>query len=517
MQPVNRVVKNTFILYARMAITVGISLYSTRLLLNALGVEDFGLFNLVGGAIAMLGFLNGSMAAATQRFISFAQGAGDFEKVNRIFNMSILLHAIVAILAVLVLEIAGFFFFHKIFNISPERVAVGQLIYHFMVASTFFTILSVPYEAVITSHENMFFFALISILESLLKLAIALYITYTLLDHLYLYGLLTTILAVFLLFIRVFYCNAKYQECNINYKKHLDLPLLKEMTGFAGWSMLGFSTSMVTNYSQGILLNYFFGTIVVASFTIAAQVGGQLGAFSSNMLKSLNPLLDKSAGAGDKSGLLKFTFLGSKLSFFLFGVLIIPFLIEMPLILKYWLKNVPEFTSIFCTIHLIKTIIECFFVTLNLSISAIGKIKKFQTYYSVINLFPILISYFLFKENFPAYTLHLVFLFFSLLSLIITIKFSNKSYDLPINLFFKNVILKCICSFLLALSISYIPKLFMPSSLIQLLFISILALSSFSISFYLIVLEESERIEITLVFNSFKKRLNFITSSNNVI
>ena len=113
MQPVNRVVKNTFILYARMAITVGISLYSTRLLLNALGVEDFGLFNLVGGAIAMLGFLNGSMAAATQRFISFAQGAGDFEKVNRIFNMSILLHAIVAILAVLVLEIAGFFFFHK--------------------------------------------------------------------------------------------------------------------------------------------------------------------------------------------------------------------------------------------------------------------------------------------------------------------------------------------------------------------------------------------------------------------
>jgi len=137
MQAINRVVKNTGILYARMAITVGISLYSTRLILTAFGAEDFGLFNLVGGAIAMLGFLNGSMAAATQRFISFSQGAGDFEKVKRIFNMSILLNAGVAILAVILLEIAGFFFFNKIFNISPERVAVGKFIYHFMVASTF--------------------------------------------------------------------------------------------------------------------------------------------------------------------------------------------------------------------------------------------------------------------------------------------------------------------------------------------------------------------------------------------
>jgi O-antigen/teichoic acid export membrane protein len=517
MQAINRVVKNTGILYARMAITVGISLYSTRLILNALGAEDFGLFNLVGGAIAMLGFLNGSMAAATQRFISFSQGAGDFEKVKRIFNMSILLHAGVAIIAVILLEIAGYFFFHSVFNISPDRVSVGKLIYQFMVASTFVTILSVPYEAVITSHENMLFFAVISILEAVLKLVIAFYITYAIADHLYLYGLLTAILAVILLVIRRLYCKRKYPECSINLKQNLDKPLLKEMSVYAGWSMLGYSSSMITYYGQGILLNLFFGTIVVSSFSIATQIGGQLGAFSNNMLKSLNPQLDKSAGAGDRSSLLKFTFLGSKLSFFLFGILIIPFMIEMPLILKYWLKNVPEFTSIFCVLLLIKIIIECFFITLNLSISAIGKIKKFQTYYSVINLFPIIISYLLFKNNFPAYTLHLVFIFFAILSLIMSVLFSQKTYGLPIFLFFKNVIIRCIVAFLLTFSISYLPKLFMPTGRIQLLFVLILSITLFLISFYLIVLEKAERGEINKVISSFKRRLYFKNSSNAII
>jgi len=500
---INRVVKNTGILYARMAITVCISLYSTRLILNALGLEDFGLFNLVGGAIAMLGFLNGSMAAATQRFISFSQGAGDFEKVKRIFNMSILLHVVVAILAVIILEILGFYFFHQIFNISPQRVAVGQLIYHFMVVSTLFTILSVPYEAVITSHENMLFFAIISILESLLKLAIAFYISYSIADHLYLYGLLSAVLSVLLLLIRLAYCNLKYPECLISIKQNFDKPLLKEMSKFAGWSLLGYSSSMITGYSQGILLNFFFGTIVVAAFSIAGQVCGQLGAFTNNMLKSLNPQLDKSAGANDRLSLLNFTLLGSKLSFFLFGFLSIPVIVEMPLILKYWLKNVPEYTSLFCILNLIRTLVECLYNTLNLSIAAIGKIRKFQTYSSIINLFPIVISYFLFINKLPPYSLHLVFIFFSLLSLMLSIFYSYKTFELPVFIFLKNVVFRCFIAFLASFCLGYLPLFFFPKGILQLILVTLLSIISFSIFFFNFILSKNEKNDMKNIFQLF--------------
>jgi len=209
MKAAHRVVKNTGILYAKMAITMFISLYSTLLILSALGVEDFGLFNVVGGVIAMLGFLNASMAVASQRFMSFAQGAGDMEKVKKIFNMSTLMHIGIALLIVLIFEIVGFFLIDGILNINPNRLSVAKLIYQFMVVSTFFTIISVPYEAVITSHENMFFYAIEGIVEALVKLAIAFYITNNSYDHLISYGFLMAGLSIFLLFLRIIYCHFK--------------------------------------------------------------------------------------------------------------------------------------------------------------------------------------------------------------------------------------------------------------------------------------------------------------------
>ena len=378
MQAAHRVAKNTGILYARMAITVFISLYATRLVLAALGVADFGLFNLVGGVIAMLGFLNSSMAQATQRFMSFAQGQGDLEKVKRIFNMSIILHAGIAVLMVLVLEIVGYFFFTGILNIAPERLEVAKIIYHFMVASTFFTVLAVPYEAVITSHENMLFYAILGIIEALLKLGIALYITYSVLDHLVAYGFLMAALSVFLLLLRRIYCHRNYVECVLNFRKYYEKDLMKEISSFAGWSLLGSASSMIANYGQGIVINVFFGTLVNAAQSIAAQISGQLGAFSLTLSKALNPLIDKSEGAGNREMMLKATLGGTKISFFLLSFLYIPFLVKMPYILSLWLKNVPEFTVIFCRLLLIRNLIEQFYIPLTNALGAVGNIKKYQ-------------------------------------------------------------------------------------------------------------------------------------------
>ena len=468
MQAAHRVAKNTGILYARMAITMFISLYATRLVLAALGVADFGLFNVVGGVISMLGFLNSSMAAATQRFMSFAQGAGDLEKVKRIFNMSTILHWGIALVILLVLEIAGYFFFNGILNIAPERLDVAKIIYQFMVISTLFTVISVPYEAVITSHENMMVYAILGILEAVLKLGIALYITYSSQDHLAAYGFLMAALSVFLLVLRRIYCHRYYAECVLQLRYYYDKSLLKEMSGFAGWSLLGAASSMIAGYGQAIVLNIFFGTKINAAQGIAGQISGQLGVFALTLTKALNPLIDKSEGSSDRSKMIKATLTGSKISFFLLSFLYVPFLIEMPILLHLWLKNVPDFTILFCRLLLIRNLIEQFYIPLNNAINAVGNIKSYQKYNAFLYLLPIIVAYISFILGFPAFSIYIIFIVFSLIQFINILYHSKINFDLSYSLFFNEIVLKCVSAFIISLLIGAIPLLVLEDNLTRL-------------------------------------------------
>lgn len=511
MREAKRVAVNTGFLYGRMAITVFISLYATRLILNALGAEDFGLFSVVGGAIAMLTFLNNAMATATQRFMSFAQGEGNSEKQKNIFNVSLVLHFIIAILVVLLLELAAYFLFNGILNISSERIQVAKLIYQFLVISTFFTILSVPYDAVINAHENMFIVAILGILEALLKLVIAIYITTTSHDKLISYGLLMSLLALLLLILRQIYCRRKYQEVQINFKAYFSKPLFKEMTHFASWSLLGCSSSMIANYGQGIIINMFFGTVVNAAQGIANQVSGQLGAFSSTMLKALNPLIAKSEGAGNRKLMLDASMFGSKISFFLLMFFIVPALIEMRFILTIWLKNVPEYAVIFCSLLLIRNLIEQLYVTLNTAIGAVGNIKKPQIVTSFFYIIPLIISYLLFLLDFPAYTLYFVFIISSILLTIVALYFAKLSCELSIKQYFKDVILPCILSILLIYILGSIPKIFMKEGFIRLLLVLIITIISSFVVIWIIGINKSERRRLKELFAGFMKKLKFKT------
>jgi Na+-driven multidrug efflux pump len=496
MQAAHRVAKNTGILYARMAITMFISLYATRLVLAALGVADFGLFNVVGGAIAMLGFLNSSMATATQRFMSFAQGAGDFEKVKRIFNMSTLLHWGIALVILLVLEIAGYFFFNGVLNIAPERLGVAKIIYQFMVISTLFTVISVPYEAVITSHENMMVYAILGIIEAVLKLGIALYITYSSQDHLVAYGFLMATLSIFLLVLRRIYCHRYYSECVLQLRLYYDKPLLKEMGGFAGWSLLGSSSNMLSNYGQGIIMNVFFGTVVNAAQGISAQISGQLNVFASTLIKALNPMIGKSEGAGDRDMMLKAAMIGSKVSFFLLIILYVPFLIELPYILKQWLNNVPEYAVVFCSLLLLRNLIEQLFIPLVSAISAEGNIKGYQKISSILVLFPLVISYFLFRWHNPPYVLYLSFLLYSIVASSFILYYANINCQLSIKVFFSTVIIRCLGVFLIMFFIAYLPVLFLESSFVRLLLVLFLSSISFLGFVYFLGFTKKERVKV---------------------
>lgn len=479
MKPEQRVLKNTSILYLKMGITIFISLYTTRIILNALGTEDYGIFNVVGGVIAMLGFLNAAMTSATQRFMSFAEGRGEVHKKKKIFNASIFIHIIIALIFAIVLEIVGYFFFNGILNIPENRVASAKIIFQFMILSTMFTIITVPYDAVLNSHENMLVNALVGFIQSILKLGIAFYVTTTLHDKLEIYGGLMALVTIFAFVIYRIYCHSKYDECEINFRKHLVISQIKEIGSFAGYSFWGYSTGMIGQYGLGVVLNMFFGTVLNAAQGITSQVSGQLMAFSNTMIMALNPVLVKSEGSGKRSYMLKASMTGSKLSFFLLTFFALPFLIETPFILKLWLGNVPEWTIIFIRFQLAKNLIDQLTRTLGSVIGAEGHIKKFSLVISVNNIVPLPLIYIMFSYGFPPYTMYIAsILFWAIGNAIIHLYFARINCSLSIQVYVKTVILPCIIIFSIVFILSLIPSVLMEIGFIRFFITGIISLVS---------------------------------------
>lgn len=494
MEQAKRVAKNTGFLYLRMAITVFISLYSTRLVLAALGITDFGIFNVVAGVISMLTFLNAAMSSATQRFMSFAEGKGDFQAQVGIFNVSVLLHWIIGFMVVLLLEFAALFLFDGVLEIPVDRLYAAKIVFQCMVFSTFFKIISVPYDAVINAHENMFLVAVLGVLEALLKLGIAIYITYASFDGLITYGFLMALMAVLLLVIRRVYCHRTYDEVTINIRKHYKRSLFNEMGSFAGWSFLGSSSSIIANYGQGIVLNMFFGPVVNAAQGVANQISGQLGAFSSTMLSALNPAIAKNEGAGNRSSMLKMTAMGSKMAFFLLAFMCVPVLVEMTYILNLWLKDVPAYAVIFCQLLLIRNLIEQITIPLTTSIKAVGNIKEFQIASTVLNIVPLLMAFIFFKWGYPPYYLYLIFIGYSLSNGVIILWYAKKYTGLNVADFLLNVMLRCFLVLILGLLVSYIPLSFMKENIIRLLIVVSISIVSICGFIYFLGFKDEERI-----------------------
>lgn len=507
METSKRVIKNTGILYAKMGITVFISLYTTKVLLNSLGAVDFGIFNVVGGAIIMLTFLNTAMAAATQRFMSYAEGEGNKDKQKRIFTVSIALHIIIAILLFAFLQIVGYYLFEYVFNMPSQRVDSAKWVYQFMVISTLFSVISVPYDAVMNAHENMMLYSILGVIESFAKLGIAIYISITSFDKLVVYGLLIACLTIILLIARRVYCHRNYQECEINFKLYFDKSIFRELTSFAGWSFLGSSTSIVSFYGQGVVMNTFFGTVVNAAHGIAAQVSGQLSAFAVTMQKALNPTIAKSAGAGNESLMLRASMIGSKVSFFLLMFFFIPVLVEMPYIFNIWLKSVPEYAVIFCRLLLIRNLIEQLFVTLGASIVAKGNIRSYQIFSSALGVFPLIVTFLLFKIGYPPYYLYIVFICYSVLRSFQILYYAKKNCNLPILFFSKTVMIRCIVSFIIVISLSFIPVMLIKEpSLIRLALVGITSSCSFIIAVWLTGFTRDEKTQVSHMLNHLFKK-----------
>lgn len=408
MSTTSRVIKNTGYLYIKMAITVFISLWTTRIVLNSLGALDFGTYNIVGGAIAMLGFLNSTMTSATQRFMNYAEGQGDKERQKSIFNVSMLLHIIVAVSFGLILVIAAYPLFNGILTILPERLFAAKVVYGSMMLSTMFTVISVPYNAAINAHENMKYYAIIGVFESLLKLIVAFITMKFMGDKLITYGILMACIPFISLTILRIYCRIHYEECILSMRKYCNKHLFKEMTTFAGWNFLGSTSSIIGNYGMGVVLNHFFGSLLNAAQGIANQLNGQLLSFSNNMLKAASPLIAKNEGAGNRKGMLQVSMMANKYSFFLLALFAIPAILEMPFLLKVWLKNVPDWAIIFSQLLLVRSLIDQSVAVFHTSIAAEGHIANYNKLVVFLDILPLLITWFLFANHYPPVAMYIV-------------------------------------------------------------------------------------------------------------
>jgi len=306
MQASHKVIFNTGITYLRSLITVFITLYSTKLIIKALGVEDFGLYSLIGGVVGMLAFFKSALTSSTQRFISFNLGKGLMDEVKRVVANSFLIHILTGLIIVLVVEVIGQYFITHKLVIAPDRLDTAIIIFHFVVASTFVTIATVPFDAVLNAHENMLVLAILGIIETVLKLLVAIILSYIVnYDKLILYSVLLFSVLILINGIKWIYCYRKYKETKVSLVKDIDISEIKSQTSFAGWNLFGAACSMGRGHGVAIISNMFFGTVVNAAFGIANQVKSQASFFSATILRAINPQIMKSEGANDRQRMLR--------------------------------------------------------------------------------------------------------------------------------------------------------------------------------------------------------------------
>lgn len=433
-----RLAKNTIFLYIRMFLVMGVGLFTSRVVLNALGVNDFGIYNVVGGMVALFSIVSASLSTAISRFLTFEMGKEDIERLKKIFSTSLAVQiAIVGVIIVVGVPI-GFWFLNYKMNITSQRIVAANWVLCFSILTFIINLLSVPYNASLIAHEKMQAFAYVSVIEVVLKLGIAYLIYAFTKDRLIFYALLILCVSIILRLIYGVYCAKNFEECRA--KIHYYKDIFKEMSSFAGWTFIGTSSFVLQNQGTNVILNLFFGTVVNAAYGIGSQVNTAVQNLGQNFMIALNPQITKSYAKGDNYHLLQLVYQGSRLSFCLMWILAIIIFLNTPYILKLWLKEVPDYTIGFVRLFLIYSLIECISQPLITAQAATGKVKIYQICVGGARFIVIPLIYLSFLLDFgPLFSL-IVIIFMSVSLLFMRIFFLKKDINLSIREFITKVI-----------------------------------------------------------------------------
>ncbi len=396
-----RIAKNTVVLYIRMVVVMFITLYTSRVVLKALGVDDFGLYGVIGGVVGLFSFLKTSMGKATQRFLNVEMVAegGDLKAV---FRTSMTIHFLIAIVLLVLAETFGLWFLNAKINIPEGREFAANIIYQTTIVSLCVSMIEIPFHADIIAHEKMTFFAVISVMDAFLKLLIAFLILFDNGDRLIMYGMLLMGISIINVILYYIYCKRKFFE--ISLKPFFDKERFKSIFGFVGWTLLGQVAVIGCNHGNGILVNMFHSVAANAAMTIGNQVSHAVTNLASNFQTAFNPQITKSYAEGNYSYLQSLVFTTSKISYCLLFVAMLPVAFNIDFILDLWLEKVPELSNIFCILFMVNAIINALSAPLNFCVMATGNIKWFQIVTAIVYLSDLAILYFLFSLGLPPAT-----------------------------------------------------------------------------------------------------------------
>lgn len=386
-----RIAKNTIMLYFRQILIMLVSLYTVRVVLNVLGAEDYGIYNVVAGVVTMFSFLSGAMATASQRYFSFDIGKKDTEHLKVTFSVTFQIYVILGILVILLAETIGLWGINHKLVIPSERLNAANWIFQAAVVSFLLTLITTPYMASIIAHENMNVYAYVSIVEAVLKLGIVFLLKVLPYDKLIVYGVLLTAVALVNTFLYRLYCYKHYDECKFRFIR--DKNLFKEIVSYSGWNLFGAVSGVIRNQGLTIILNLFFSPIIVAARSISVQINTTLSNFGNNFITAIKPGIIKDYAADNKEKIIKTVTFSSKFVFCLLSIIVCPLFVKMDFLLNIWLKEIPEYTVIFSRLVIIEILIESLSYPVQISIQATGIIKKYQVIVGSILLLNIPISY----------------------------------------------------------------------------------------------------------------------------
>ena len=444
-----RLAKNTAYMYVRMVILTVITLYTSRIVLQQLGVDDFGIYGVIGSVVAMFSSLRGLFATSTQRFVNYSMGEGKFDKVCTIFNMSILIHVIISIALFVLGEGLGIWFIECKMSIDPSRVFATHWVLQFSLLSVVISMITTPFDALVLAHEKMNFYAYIAVLEAVLRLAIVFALAYSPIDKLILYAILQFIITIIVFLVNLWYCRSRFSECR--FKRVWDKKIFIDMSAFAGWNFLGNTAFAITQNGLNMLINTFSGVVANAARTIAYQANAALGKALDSVTTVINPYCTQTYASGQIERTLDVIYFASKIYIILQIFIALPLCVFSKEILLLWLGQVPDYTIGFMKIIMLHSVIRSIHYPLNNLFKTVGNLKRYQLAEISILSLPLLASYILLRQGCEPYVVFWTLIIFEVINYVAIIAIAKEDAHLPIRTYLKRTIIPCAISVIITL------------------------------------------------------------------
>lgn len=488
-----RVAKNTVFLYGRMLFGMLVALYTSRVILKALGVEDFGIFGVVGGLVSMFSLISSALTSSISRFITFELGKNNQSKLKEVFSTSLLIQLSLSILVLLLAETIGIWFINNELIIPHERLYAANWVFQASVLGFIIGLLNTPFNAALVAHERMNIYAYFGILRIFLNLGIVLFVAYATFefDRLIIYSILMVCVSLVMQSMYWIYCYHHFSECRVypSFKKQC----WKEMSGFAGWNGIGCTAAILKDQGVNVLLNLFFGPVVNAARGIASSVSNAVGQFSGNFMTALNPQITKSYASGDHLYMFSLVERGSRFGYYIMLIFSLPIILESPYILKLWLNHFPENTVIFVRLVMLYSLIEVLSSTLITLQTATGKIRDYQLVVGGLLLLNFPFSWLALHMGAEPYAVYIVAICIGISCLMTRLWFLRSMVGLSMLKYLKCVVGNVIFTTICASIFPFIIYLILPSDFFRVIMVFIISIISSSLAIFFVGCKPSER------------------------